>query len=176
MPFPRAGRRPPDGGRPELDSAKLDQVTFYCQTLGVPARRRLDGSAEAAGEGLFGALGCAACHRPELRTDKGHDVAALRGQTFHPYTDLLLHDMGPDLTDGAADGAAAGREWRTAPLWGGGLQQTVNGHSRLLHDGRARDAAEAILWHGGEAEAAREGFRQLSRAQREALLAFLASL
>lgn len=172
----RACGAAPDGGRPELSPAKLDQVTFYCQTLAVPARRRPDGVAEAAGERLFGALGCAACHRPELLTGSGHLVAALRRQTIHPYTDLLLHDMGPDLADGRPDGAASGSEWRTPPLWGGGLQQTVNGHSRLLHDGRARDAAEAILWHGGEAETAREGFRGLPRAQREALLTFLASL
>lgn len=172
----RACGAAPDGGRPELSPAKLDQVTFYCQTLAVPARRRLDGAAEAAGERLFGALGCAACHRPELLTGSDHPVAALRLQSIHPYTDLLLHDMGPDLADGRPDGAASGSEWRTPPLWGGGLQQTVNGHNRLLHDGRARDAAEAVLWHGGEAEAARESFRGLPRAQREALLAFLASL
>ena len=165
-----------EGGRPELDAAKLDQVSFYCQTLGVPARRDLDDPLVAAGEARFESLGCAACHRPALRTGSTHPITALREQPIHPYTDLLLHDMGPALADGRPDGAASGSEWRTAPLWGIGLQDTVNGHTRLLHDGRARDLAEAILWHGGEAQKAREGFRQLRRLERAELLAFLESL
>ncbi len=165
-----------EGGRPELNAAKLDQVTFYCQTLAVPARRNLDHAPAARGEAIFGRLGCAGCHRPELRTGRGHPLVALREQTIHPYTDLLLHDMGPELADGRPESAASGSEWRTPPLWGIGLLETVNGHTRLLHDGRARNLAEAILWHGGEAELSREGFRGLERAEREALLAFLQSL
>lgn len=168
-----ACRAAPDGGRPELDEAKLGQVTFYLQTLAVPAARP---PADPRGGRLFDALGCAACHRPTLPTGSGHPVAALRGQTIRPYTDLLLHDLGPDLADGLPEGAAAGAEWRTAPLWGLGLTREVSGHERLLHDGRARGVAEAILWHGGEAAAAREAFRRLGADERAALLAFLAGL
>ena len=122
----------PEGGRPELDAVKLDRVTFYCQTLAVPARRSLDDPQTTRGETRFADLGCTTCHRPELRTGSGHPIAALREQTIHPYTDLLLHDMGPDLADGRPDGAASGSEWRTPPLWGIGLQETVNGLS-LIH-------------------------------------------
>ena len=100
----------------------------------------------------------------------------LRNQTFHPFTDLLLHDMGEGLADGRPDGSATGSEWRTPPLWGLGLVERVNGHDRLLHDGRARGFAEAILWHGGEAEAAKEAFRTAGKADRDALIAFLKSL
>ena len=110
--------------------------------------------------------GCAACHRPTLSTGEDANEPWLSSQTIHPYTDLLLHDMGPDLADGRADFEASGSEWRTPPLWGLGLQQAVNGHTRLLHDGRARDVSEAILWHGGEAERAR---RSLSRSCRKSI-------
>ncbi len=103
-------------------------------------------------------------------------IAPLDHQTIHPYTDLLLHDMGPALADGQQDFAASGSEWRTQPLWGLGLQKVVNGHTRLLHDGRARDVSEAILWHGGEGERAKEAFRNLSQQDREALLKFIDSL
>lgn len=163
----------PDGGRPELDEAKLEQVTFYLQTLALPAARPPE---DPRGRHVFMDLGCAACHRPALRSGQDHPVAALRGQDIRPYTDLLLHDMGPGLADGLAEGRAEGTEWRTAPLWGLGLTRTVSGHERLLHDGRARGVAEAILWHGGEAEEAREVFRRSSAADRAALLAFLGGL
>jgi CxxC motif-containing protein (DUF1111 family) len=112
---------------------------------------------------------------PSFTTGK-HPIAALSGQRIWPYTDLLLHDMGADLADHRPDYEASGSEWRTSPLWGIHLLETVDGYQFFLHDGRARNLAEAILWHGGEAEAAREAFRSLSRADRDALLAFLTSL
>jgi CxxC motif-containing protein (DUF1111 family) len=128
------------------------------------------------GKALFNSLGCAACHTPSHVT--GDDPAAphLSAQAIFPYTDLLLHDMGEGLADGRPEGLASGRHWRTAPLWGLGLTETVNGHTFLLHDGRARNALEAILWHGGEAQAARDGFAALGKGEREALLKFLDSL
>ena len=100
----------------------------------------------------------------------------LRGQTFFPYTDLLLHDMGEGLADNRPDGLATGSEWRTPPLWGIGLVEVVNGHTMFLHDGRARSIEEAILWHGGEAEQSRDNFMGLSSEEREALIRFLRSL
>ncbi|MBX3026213.1 thiol oxidoreductase [bacterium] len=165
----------PNGGDPEIDQDKLDAVTFYSRHLAVPARREVADPAVQRGEALFAEIGCAACHTPTLTT--GADAApALAGQRIHPYTDLLLHDLGDGLADGRPDFLADGREWRTPPLWGLGLIATVNRHTLLLHDGRARDAAEAILWHDGEAVAAREGFRTLPSDDRAALLRFLDSL
>jgi CxxC motif-containing protein (DUF1111 family) len=125
---------------------------------------------------LFTQAQCAVCHMPELTTGEYPDFPRLAHQAFRPYTDLLLHDMGEGLADGRPDYLAGPRDWRTAPLWGLGLSATVNGNANLLHDGRARDATEAILWHGGEAAAAREAFRNMPRSDRDALLAFLASL
>jgi CxxC motif-containing protein (DUF1111 family) len=127
------------------------------------------------GAAQFNSLGCTPCHMPTLQTG-GHDLPELSEQIFHPYTDLLLHDMGEGLADNRPDFAASGTEWRTPPLWGLGLVPRVNGHNTLLHDGRARGFAEAILWHGGEAEAAKEIFRTATKADREAILAFLKSL
>lgn len=165
----------PDGGRPELDDAKLARVTFYTRTLAVPARRAVTAPDVARGAELLRELGCTGCHVPSLPTGPA-DVPALAHQEIRPYTDLLLHDLGPALADDRPDGDATGREWRTAPLWGIGLTATVNGHTRFLHDGRARDLAEAVLWHGGEARAARNAFRRLAAEDRAALLAFLGSL
>ncbi len=165
----------PDGGSPEVSDDKLGRVVFYTRTLAVPARREVGDRATARGEELFEQLNCSACHVSELRTGEA-DVAALSDQTIRPYTDLLLHDMGPGLADGRPDGEANGAEWRTAPLWGIGLTDEVNGHTRFLHDGRARDLSEAILWHGGEAQDARDGFVALSRRDRDDLIAFLSSL
>jgi CxxC motif-containing protein (DUF1111 family) len=127
------------------------------------------------GAALFLSSGCAACHVPQHVTGPS-DLPALSQQTIYPYTDLLLHDMGDALADHRPDFQATGQEWRTPPLWGIGLIETVNGHTRLLHDGRARNLAEAILWHGGEGEAARETFRNLSNEERAALIRFLQSL
>jgi len=132
---------------------KLQRVTFYARTLTVPARRDVGHADTSAGERSFSDLGCSACHRLELKTGRS-DVAALGEQTIRPYTDMLLHDMGPGLADGRPDSLATGSEWRTPPLWGIGLVRTVNRHTRFLHDGRARSIEEAIRWHGGEAAAA----------------------
>ncbi len=166
----------PSGGAPELDDHKLSRVAFYCRARAVPAQRDPASEAVLRGERIFVAAGCDRCHVPELATGEHAAIPALGGARIRPYTDLLLHDMGPELADGAPDGEATGTEWRTPPLWGIGLFETVNGHSRYLHDGRARDLAEAILWHGGEAARAREAFRALSAADRADLLAFLRSL
>ena len=164
-----------DGGQPELDDAKLERVTFYTRTLAVPARRDVGDPETDAGARLFDELGCSSCHRPELHTGEA-EIAATSNQTIRPYTDLLLHDMGEGLADDRPDGEASGSEWRTAPLWGIGLIDDVNGHTRLLHDGRARNVEEAILWHGGEAAAAQARFVQLDASARAQLLAFLDSL
>lgn len=161
---------------PEVDSATLAAVTFYVETLAVPARRNADDDEVKGGARIFAALRCDACHVPRFTTGTLPGVPAVSNQKISPFTDLLVHDMGAGLSDHRPDYEASGDEWRTAPLWGIGLQETVDGHTRFLHDGRARDLQEAILWHGGEAEASREGFRKLARADRAALLAFLASL
>ena len=165
----------PDGGNPEVPDERLDKVAFYVQTLAVPAMRNLDDERVIEGSRTFAALGCGACHVPRHVTGE-HAIDALSGQVIFPYTDLLLHDMGEGLADGRPDFEADGREWRTPPLWGIGLVETVNGHTMFLHDGRARSLEEAILWHGGEAAAALEAFMALPKEQREALLRFLESL
>ena len=104
------------------------------------------------------------------------DWPELSHQTIRPFTDLLVHDLGPGLADGRPDYQASGSEWRTPPLWGLGLVQPINGHLFLLHDGRARGFAESILWHGGQGESAKEAFRLAPKSDREALVAFLDSL
>ena len=163
------------GGTPELTAERLAEVVFYSSTLAVPARRDLDDSDVQAGAGLFGRLNCSGCHTPMFTTGS-HSIAAISGQTIYPFTDLLLHDMGQDLADGKADGLATSYEWRTPPLWGIGLIETVNGHTNLLHDGRARSIEEAILWHGGEAKDAQTSFTMLNRDDRNRLIAFVESL
>ena len=164
------------GVTPEVSDEILEVVAFYVQTLAVPARRDVDDPQVKLGEQLFAKAQCASCHVPTLRTGVLAGVPSVSNQTIHPYTDLLLHDMGPDLADNRPDFHASGREWRTPPLWGIGLVQRVNGHTNFLHDGRARDLMEAILWHGGEAEASRQTVKQMSKAERDALIAFLESL
>lgn len=166
----------PTGGDPEVLDAFLDNVDFYARTLAVPARRDLDDPEVRRGEALFHDAGCARCHVPKQQTGAYADIPELAFQTIYPYTDLMLHDMGEGLDDGRADYEATGRDWRTPPLWGIGLIETVNGHQLFLHDGRARGFAEAILWHGGEAAAASEAFRALPAADRAALIRFLSSL
>ncbi|MCB1498498.1 MAG: thiol oxidoreductase [Bauldia sp.] len=161
---------------PEIVDSLLARIVTTMRTVAVPARRDANGAETDAGYAAFRRLGCAACHVPTLATDGAAVLPELRDQTFHPFTDLMLHDMGAGLADGRPDHDATGSEWRTPPLWGLGLVPVVSGHDRLLHDGRARGFAEAILWHGGEAEAAREAFRTADRDEREALLAFLGSL
>jgi len=160
----------------EVSDKILDAVVAYTCTLGVPARRHWTNPVVRRGQELFTKTGCATCHVPRLKTGASERFPELSHQTIRPYTDLLLHDMGTGLADNRPVFKASGREWRTAPLWGIGLVQKVNGHTFFLHDGRARNLAEAILWHGGEAEAAREKFRGLSKTEREALIAFLESL
>jgi CxxC motif-containing protein (DUF1111 family) len=166
----------PPGGHPELPEAFLDPVLLYARGLAVPARRDVGDALVKRGEALFALARCDGCHLPTLVTGDYRALPALSGQTIHPYTDLLLHDMGEGLADGRPDFRAGPRDWRTAPLWGLGLARTVNGNESLLHDGRARNLTEAILWHGGEAQTAREAFRSMPKADREALLAFLSSL
>lgn len=165
-----------DGGRPELSSLQLDDLEFYFAHLAVPARRTPQAPEVRRGEALFAASGCALCHRPQLHTGTHARFARLSAQRIEAYTDLLVHDMGAGLADGRPDFDAGGREWRTPPLWGIGLAARVNGNGQFLHDGRARTLAEAILWHGGEAQAARDRFAALPRADRDALIAFLNSL
>lgn len=162
--------------RPEVVPSRLTNITFYMQTLAVPARRNVDDPAVQQGEKLFAQARCDVCHIPTLQTEAKPAVRAAANLTFHPYTDLLLHDMGEGLADGRPDFKASGSEWRTAPLWGVGLLRTVNGHQDLLHDGRARNVTEAILWHGGQGEPSREAFKRMSKAEREALVRFVDSL
>lgn len=161
---------------PELADDALDAMTRYHHALAVPRPRRQDAPEVVRGRMLFARAGCDSCHRPALRTASFPEFPALENRTIHPYTDLLLHDMGPELADGRPDFRAGTQHWRTAPLWGLGLLATVNEHHTLLHDGRARNALEAILWHGGEARAAREAVRRMSREERDALIAFLHAL
>jgi len=166
----------PDGGSPEISDEIFGRIVEYQRMLAVPARRNLESPDVRKGAKLFVSAGCAACHRPTFTTDDVPGAPWLSKQTIHPFTDMLLHDMGEQLADGRADFEASGTEWRTPPLWGMGLQRAVNGHTRFMHDGRARDASEAILWHGGEAEPARELYRKMSKIERQALLEFLNSL
>jgi CxxC motif-containing protein (DUF1111 family) len=163
-------------GNPEITEQRLAAMEAYLRTLAVPARRGVDDPLVARGERLFATARCSACHVPELRTGEYPAAPLLAHQVIRPYTDLLLHDMGEGLADHRPDFQASGTQWRTAPLWGLGLNAVVNGHTTLLHDGRARNFAEAILWHGGEAAVSREAFCAMPKADRDALLAFLASL
>lgn len=164
------------GGDAEMNATDFANLTHYTQLLGVPLRRNFDDASVQAGEQLFASMGCVSCHVPETTTANDFVVLELRGQRIRPYTDLLLHDMGDGLADQLPEGDATGREWRTAPLWGIGRTGEVSGHSRYLHDGRARNLTEAILWHGGEAETAKENFRQLNAADRQRVIDFLNSL
>lgn len=161
---------------PELDLETVELVAFYTQTLAVPARRNLEHPRVRRGEELFETIGCAACHVPTLVTGDRPEFPELSRQTIHPYSDLLLHDLGEGLADGRPDFLAEGREWRTPPLWGLGLTAIVSGHTFLLHDGRARSIVEAIMWHGGEADPSRRRFAELSAEDREAVEEFLRSL
>ncbi len=161
---------------PEADGETVAALVFYTRNLAVPARREPDHPEVLAGRQLFADLGCARCHRPSLQTGVDERFPEQSGQQIWPYTDLLLHDMGDGLADGRPEGDASGREWRTAPLWGIGLTQTVSGHSLFLHDGRARSLVEAILWHGGEAQRSRDAFAALATEDRNRLLRFVESL
>ncbi|WP_231710492.1 di-heme oxidoreductase family protein [Roseibium limicola] len=163
-------------GPSEAPDPVLDLVAFYSSNLAVPTRRDIDDASVLKGKQVFYETGCVACHRPKYVTSRKAENPAHRFQLIWPYSDLLLHDMGDGLSDDRPIGDATGREWRTPPLWGIGLTQTVNGHTRFLHDGRARNLLEAILWHGGEAKAARDAVVEMSKQDRLALIEFLRSL
>ncbi|WP_017936901.1 di-heme oxidoredictase family protein [Zestomonas thermotolerans] len=169
-------REAPSGGEPEVSDNIMRLMLFYTRNLGVPARRNVEDPQVLRGKGLFHQAGCAQCHTPQFTTAAEAAEPELANQVIRPYTDLLLHDMGEGLADGRPEFLASGRQWRTAPLWGIGLTETVSGHTQFLHDGRARNLLEAILWHGGEAEAARQQVLRFNAEQRDALLAFLNSL
>ncbi|TCU18260.1 di-heme oxidoredictase family protein [Rhizobium sullae] len=163
-------------GNEEAPGPILDLVTFYSANLAVPARRKASFPDTLRGKELFYRSGCISCHVPKFVTRRDAAEKAQSFQLIWPYSDFLLHDMGEGLADGQQVGRASGREWRTPPLWGIGLTRTVSGHSFFLHDGRARNLTEAILWHGGEAEKARDAFSSLPKDDREALIRFLESL
>ena len=174
-------REAPTGNSPQYESLEAetrvtDLVVFYAKNLAVPARRKHDSKAVLAGKALFYKSGCIGCHTPKYLTRKDGVAPEQSGELIWPYTDLLLHDMGEGLADNRSEGIANGREWRTAPLWGIGLTPTVNGHSYYLHDGRARNLLEAILWHGGEAQHARDEVVRMSKRERQFLLRFVESL
>jgi CxxC motif-containing protein (DUF1111 family) len=174
-------REAPHGGTPsapnsEINAKLLELVAFYARNLAVPPRRDPDAPDVLTGKRLFHDIGCASCHAPSFTTGDASPDTHLRGQKIWPYSDFLLHDMGDGLADGRPEARADGREWRTVPLWGIGLTEVVNGHAFFLHDGRARNLTEAILWHGGEAQRARDSFAQLAPADRARLLAFVNSL
>ncbi|WP_409285203.1 di-heme oxidoredictase family protein [Pseudomonas protegens] len=163
------------GGTPEVSNQILASILFYTRNLAVPMRRQVDNPQVLLGKALFHQAGCAACHVPSYVTGQAAEPELSRQKIF-PYTDLLLHDMGNELADGRSEYLADGNQWRTPPLWGIGLTSQVNGHTQFLHDGRARNLMEAIVWHGGEARGSRNAVLMFDQAEREALLAFLNSL
>ncbi len=175
-------REAPTGNTDQHDGVEasqkvLDLVAYYSRNLAVPARRRLDAPEVLAGKRQFYKTGCISCHRPKFITARNPPgLPEQSRQLIWPYSDMLLHDMGAGLADNRPEARADGREWRTPPLWGIGLTETVSGHTNFLHDGRARNLTEAILWHGGEAEKSKERFRNLTAAQRHDLIKFLESL
>lgn len=173
-----AGQSQSDGlnDDPELPDSILNAVAFYVRTLAVPARRNTTDPDVMAGEKIFTQINCSGCHKPTVQTGVNVAYPYLSNQRIHPYTDLLLHDMGDALADNRPDFLATGKEWRTAPLWGIGLFQKTNGVPFYLHDGRARTLEEAILWHGGEAEKSKQQFMRLSQSDRSKLIKFLNSL
>ena len=164
----------------DLSDSILQRVTEYVQLLGVPKRRNFNDPDVQRGKEIFNKINCQSCHHASYQTGSSSNFDSLNNQKIYPYTDLLLHDMGDLLADDARnlqfEGIATTREWRTPPLWGLGLIETVNGHSRLLHDGRARDFEEAILWHDGEARESKLSFMSLNESDRDRLIKFLKSL
>ncbi len=172
-------REAPHGGTPEapeISQEAFDLVVFYSRNLAVPARRNVDDPEVLRGKQVFYETGCTACHNPKFVTHRLTDRDEQSFQLIWPYTDMLLHDMGEGLADHRPEARADGYEWRTSPLWGIGLTEVVNGHTEFLHDGRARNFLEAILWHGGEAQAARDTVVSLPSEDRAALIKFLESL
>ena len=175
-PVQEACKKAPSGGKPEISERQLHEAEFYLAHTELPARRNANGREVLRGASAFAEIGCAVCHRQELKTSAHAKFSRLSQQTIHPYTDLLIHDMGEGLSDDRPDFQAGGRDWRTPPLWGIGLTEAVSECHSYLHDGRARSLTEAILWHGGEAKSSRDRFAQLSKEDREKLLLFLNSL
>lgn len=163
------------GDDPEITSDILNEVALYCRTIGVPAPRNINNTNVRRGAKLFEQIECAKCHTPKMQSGYS-SISAISNQIFYPYTDMLLHDMGNELADNRPDFLANGNEWKTRPLWGIGLTQVVNGHTNFLHDGRAKNITEAILWHGGEAQNSKNKFKQLSTKDRNDLLSFINSL
>ncbi|PUZ26364.1 thiol oxidoreductase [Chitinophaga parva] len=161
---------------PELPDSILNAVVYYLRTLCVPARRDVTLPNVKNGEALFTQVGCASCHKPTLYTGINETLPVVSNQRIHPYTDLLLHDLGDGLADGRPDFVANGNEWKTPALWGVGLFEKTNGIPYYLHDGRARSLEEAILWHSGEAEKSKQAFVHLPSGDRQALIIFLKSL
>ncbi len=160
----------------EIDAEGLDLVTFYSRNLAVPARRNVDDPFVLRGKEVFYTIGCTSCHQPSFVTHRLVDQLEQSFQLIWPYTDMLLHDMGPGLADNRPEARASGSEWRTPPLWGIGLTEQVSGHTYFLHDGRARSLLEAVLWHGGEAQAQRDAVMSMPPQDRNALLTYLESL
>ncbi len=160
----------------EITDQRLDELSSYIALLGVSARRDLSDSVALQGETLFSSANCTGCHTETFQTSPFHPHAELRDQTIHPYSDLLLHDMGPGLASTLTEGNAAGNEWRTAPLWNIGLTSGVSAGEVYLHDGRARTLHEAIMWHGGEADASRQAYENMTQGEKDAVIAFLESL
>jgi CxxC motif-containing protein (DUF1111 family) len=171
----------PDGDSPQYDHLEaprqvVELVVLYVRNLAVPASRDADDPEVLQGRRLFYQTGCDRCHNPAFTTRRDTTAPELSGQQIRPYTDLLLHDMGDGLADNRPEGMASGREWRTPPLWGIGLTATVSGQTGFLHDGRARSILEAILWHGGEAEAQRNAVLNMSERETTQLVRFIESL
>ena len=164
------------GNVPELGSSEIDTLELWLHGLAVPARRDVNDAEVRRGAALFSSAQCAVCHVPEMKTGRFPKLRQLSDQVFHAYTDMLLHDMGDELADGRPDFRAGPRDWRTPPLWGLGLSQTVSGSTAMLHDGRARNVAEAILWHGGEAAGSRDAFRKMTQSERDALVKFVEAI
>lgn len=172
----------------DISTEDMENVDLYLHALGVPARRNINDPQVIKGEQKFYEAKCHLCHVTTLHTKtrgasllNGTQLPWLGGQTIHPYSDYLLHDMGSEimgvgLNDNYVSGLARGNEWRTTPLWGIGLQEKVNGHTYYLHDGRARNLVEAIMWHGGEGEASKNLFKKMSKEDRDALISFINSL
>lgn|SRR5690554_196251 len=165
-----------DRVQPEIDRQTINDVVFYLKTLKAPIPRDQDNPDVIAGRRLFEDVNCVACHKPTLKTGYS-PIEAISFKEFHPYTDLLLHDMGPELDDGYTEGYALSSEWKTPPLWGIGLaKDSQGGQYYLLHDGRARSIEEAILYHGGEAEDSKNRYVNLSQEEKNQLLTFIESL
>lgn len=161
---------------PEIETEKVNNLAFYLQTLKAPLPRNQDDDEVIAGKALFTQINCSSCHTPTLKTGDA-PIAALANKEFHPYTDLLLHDMGPELDDGYTEGTAKSNEWRTAPLWGLGLSpDSQGGRYFLMHDGRAKSIEQAIEMHGGEAANSRDKYQKLAKEDKNKLLKFLKSL